>query len=1101
MATALSDAMAPSAAPKGFYRFPALHADHVWFTAEGDLWRVSVAGGRAERITSHPDFEQWPAVSPDGRWLAFVAAYEGPTEVYAMPAAGGAPVRLTWDGQGLRVWGFTPDSEVLYSGPSLDGRPDSQLHAVHPVTRVRRTLPVGQASDGAVSADGRTLYFTRGGLRSDNARAYRGGALARLWRLDLAGSAEAQALVPADANARRPMPYLTAQGPRIAFLSDRDGRYNLWSVNARGGDLRQHTRHKDWDIRQASLHGSRVAYALGADLFLHDLGLGTDQAMAITLGGDFDQQRTRWVRRPQDYLSHVALAPDGERIALTLRGQVITQGTGLLRRIELQAPPLSRCRQASFSADGRHVYAICDGGPRGAVAPPETEIWRLAANGLDSPVQMTHGAQTLRLTLSPSPDGKWLAHADKNGQIWLTELQAQGAGSTRLIAAPRQRDWDQRLVWSPDSRALAWTRPDGPAWRDRLYLYHLDSQQTQALTSDRYETRSPAFTPDGKWLYFLSDRHFAPLRGGPWGDRNLGPYFDRRTKVYALALQAAQRFPFLPRDELEPAARAVAAASAASAPGSAASTAALAPIQSEGLAQRLYEVPLPPGNYRLLRTDGKRLYVLEEDTTPERRRSARSLTIDNIGLPPELFAPDVRELEITPDGKRMLVWRGGVNTELLLLETQAKLPPDTTRASVHWAELSLTVEPLAEWRQIFDDAWRLQRDFFYDPGLHGVDWAAVRRRYEPLVSRLTDRAELNELLAQMVGELGLLHSQVFSRDLRSGPEDVGLAGLGARFSRVDQGWRIDRIWNGDPELPAEAAPLAATGLNIAVGDIITAINGRDARRAAHPGDLLRGQAGHQVLLAVQGAQGVQGEPGGQRSVVVVPVDASREARLRLTDWEAARAARAAQASAGKVGYLRLRAMLGNDIATFAREFYAQLDREALVIDVRGNNGGSIDSWIIEKLLRRVWAYWQPRSPAQGVPFSNMQDTFRGHLAVLIDENTYSDGETFAEGIRRLKLGTLVGRRTAGAGVWLSDRNRLVDNGLMRAAENGQFAAGGGWLIEGQGVAPDIEVDNPPRASFAGGDAQLDAAVAHLLKRLTEQPLPPVQPPAYPRPMR
>ena len=365
---------------------------------------------------------------------------------------------------------------------------------------------------------------------------------------------------------------------------------------------------------------------------------------------------------------------------------------------------------------------------------------------------------------------------------------------------------------------------------------------------------------------------------------------------------------------------------------------------------------------------------------------------------------------------------------------------------------------------------------------------------------MTDRAELNELLAQMAGELGALHSAVFTRDQREGPDDIGAAGLGARFAKVANGFRIERIYRSDPELPSEAGPLVGASLapgvaqRIAEGDVVTAVNGRAANSVADLSELLRGQAGRQVLLDVQTAQGTT------RAAIVLPVNAERETQLRTGDWEQRRAQRAAERSQGRVGYLRLRAMARNDIATFAREFYAQLDRDAIIIDVRGNNGGSIDSWVIEKLLRRAWAFWQPRSPAGSPPYTNMQQAFRGHLAVLIDENTYSDGETFSEGVKRLQLGTLIGKRTSGAGVWLSDQNRLLDNGLMRAAESGQFARDGNtvtWLIEGRGVVPDIEVDNPPRATFDGGDAQLDAAVTHLLRRLAEQPLPALVAPPYP----
>ncbi|MDQ6684133.1 MAG: S41 family peptidase, partial [Pseudomonadota bacterium] len=752
--------------------------------------------------------------------------------------------------------------------------------------------------------------------------------------------------------------------------------------------------------------------------------------------------------------------------------------------------------------------ALCD-------SSGEVEVWRFAANGSGPGVQITHGAGSPRDALFPSPDGKWIAHFDLESRLHLTALSAQGGGASRVIDTPPSV-FDPELAWSSDSKAIAFTRPEASPTRNRLMLYTLADGKLHRLTSERYAAGSPAFTPDGKWLYFISDRNFVSLNPAPWGDRNMGPYFDRRSRVYALALQPGLRFPFKPHDELEaptPAAATtsltttVSAASGAAsssvtvqtkAPAAAASAAsagsgkaALPAIVVEGLAERLHEVPLVAGNYDWVATDGKRLYLLEADSTPEHKHSLRTLTIDNTLPQPELFAADVRQFELTRDGKKMLVVKSVRNNEtgdVLIVDAAAKLPTDVAKNIVRWGEWQLAVEPRAEWRQMFADAWRMHRDIFYDASMLGVDWKATRQRYEPLLARVTDRAELDELLGQMVSELHTLHSQVGTRDLRQGSDDVAAAGLGGRYSRGDAGdFRVDRVYRSDPELPSERAPLAQA--EIREGELITAVNGRRTADAEDLSQMLRGHVGRQVLLDIAAPNGKK-----KRQAIVVPVSALRERQLATGDWEQGLAERVATRSGSRIGYLRLRAMGPADIATFAREFYANVDREGLIIDVRGNNGGNIDSWIIEKLLRRAWSFWQPRAPAGTAPYANMQQTFRGHLAVLIDEQTYSDGETFAEGIKRLKLGSLIGVRTAGAGVWLSDRNRLSDNGIMRAAQTPYFAPDGTWLVEGIGVTPDIEVENLPRATFDGGDAQLDAAIAHLQKRINDEPVSVPKPP-------
>lgn len=1094
-----------AASQAGFYRQPAINGQHAVFVAEGDLWRVSLSGGEATRLTTHPGAEAWPAISADGQWLAFTAQYEGGTELYLMPMAGGVPKRLSWEGGGMRVWGFSSAGEVIYS--SLEALPGGQLFAIDPKTLNRRALPVAQASDGALSADGKTLYFTRNGLSGDNARQYRGGAISRLWALDLSSQAEARPLLAEGNDDRRPMPYRSAGGERVAFLSDRDGSVNVWSVDSRGQDLRQHSRHKGWDIRHAALDGQRVIYALGADLYTLDLATAGDspRKLDIRLGGDFDQQRERWIKKPQDFLTDTAFAPNGERVLLGSRGRLATQGVGNLRRAELPQPADGRCKQADFSADSKQVFAICD-------FSGEQEIWRFAANGLSQPEQITQDGQSQRVSLQPSPDGRWLAHGDKEGRLFLTDLRASPKPSTRQIAQDKLAADIGSLSWAPDSRHLAWTQPMRNSNRSQIVLYSLaEDKVLPALTSDRYDSDSPAFSPDGRWLYFISNRNFVVSgRSGPWGDRNMGPYFDRRGQLFALALQPGQRFPFAAKSELDvpdakpdnkPEAKAEPKVDAK--PDAAKGTAKPEPkgdtkpaLVQAGLAGRLYQVPLAAGNYSALRTDGKRLWWLERDA--EHKNSLKTLAIDNQGGNAETVSGDVRSYELSADGKKLMLVRGGnagAAPEILIVDAAPKLPAELPKFQVRWSDWQIATQPRAEWRQMFIDAWRMQRDHFYDKAMHGVDWQAVRAKYEPLVERVSSRGDLAELMAQMVSELGALHSQIGAGDVRTGPEEPGLAGLGARFSRVAEGWRIEQIYASDPELPSEASPLAAAGLELKAGDVITAVNGRRAAEAPHLAELLRGQAGKQVLLELRIAEGKTLQR------IVTPVPQRRDAQLRYNDWRQSRARAVQEASGGRIGYLHLRAMGPDDIADFAREFYAQIDREGLIIDVRFNGGGNIDSWVLEKLLRRAWAFWQSRSPEGAPPYANMQEAFRGHLAVLINENTYSDGETFAEGFKRLGLGPTIGRQTSGAGVWLSDRNRLMDNGIMRAAETGQMDHQGRFLIEGMGVKPDIEVENPPRASFMGADAQLDAAITHLRRAMAERPLQTPKPGPYPRPVK
>jgi len=505
----------------------------------------------------------------------------------------------------------------------------------------------------------------------------------------------------------------------------------------------------------------------------------------------------------------------------------------------------------------------------------------------------------------------------------------------------------------------------------------------------------------------------------------------------------------------------------------------------------LYQVPLPSGNYRNLAIDDKRLYFIEQETNEE-KGELKTFALSNSNPKPEVFASGVRDFELSADKKRVFyrtaTGAGAGNGDFVIVDAGAKAPGDISQAKVSINDWSFIVDPRQEWREMFGDAWRMHRDYFYDAKMRGTDWNAIRSKYAPLVDRVSDRAELNDVLAQMASEVGALHSQFRPGDIRKASPEGTPASLGAVLTRSAEGVMIEHIYRTEAELPNEHGPLAQTDLDVKEGDQILSVNGQSITAARDVSDLLINQADKQVLLQIKRGKQAPHE------VIVTPVSMKKHADLRYSDWEQSRSERVDQVSGGKIGYLHLRAMGPDDINSFARDFYSNINRDGLIIDVRRNRGGNIDSWIIEKLLRKAWAFWSNPSSA---PSTNMQQTFRGHLVVLVDELTYSDGETFAAGIKALNLAPLVGKRTAGAGVWLSDNNSLSDNGMIRAAENAQFSIDGHWLVEGVGVTPDIEVDNLPHATFKGQDQQLETAIRILQGKLQSDPVKPLSPHAFP----
>jgi tricorn protease len=756
-------------------------------------------------------------------------------------------------------------------------------------------------------------------------------------------------------------------------------------------------------------------------------------------------------------------------------------------------PSIATDRDARFTHDGKGLVALSD-------ESGEVEAWQLPANGVGSGKQLTRGATVLIWEAIPSPDGRWLAHHDKRNHLRVLDTRT---GDDREVDTNRVGQFTN-LAWSADSRWLAYVAPADNQF-SQVKLYGVESKRVTAVTSDRYDSYSPAWSPDGKWLYLLSDRNLVSVVGAVWGSYQPAPYLDKRTEIFELPLVAGTRSRFAPEDELAPAGAEAAAkpAAAGGKPGAkgekgkggaadGAADASDAPprvvIDLDGLAGRLRQLPFPAGNYTALQASGDALYWLTGGPGAEtatlmgakvtnRKPEAKAVTAEVVGY------------ELSLDGKTILVRK---DKALFLVDAapdEAKLDD----AGVDLSGWALPVRPREEWRQMFEDAWRLERDYFYDPGMHGVDWKAMREKYRPLVDRVRSREDLSDLLAQMVSELSALHIFVEGGDARKGPDDAQVSSLGAVLERDEAagGFRVRHVYRHDPDQPERAGPLSRPEVAVVDGDLLLAIDGTSLAAVQDVGALLRRKAGKQVLVRVRAGAG-----GKERDVVVVPVSLVAERNLRYSEWELTRREQVERLSQGTIGYVHLRAMGGGDYTAWAEGFFPAADRAGLVIDVRHNSGGNIDSWILGQLLRKAWAYWS-QPTMEGPAARNMQWAFRGHVVVLVDADTSSDGELFAEGFRRLGLGKVIGTRTWGGEIWLTSSNFLVDRGIATAAEFGVYGPQGEWLIEGHGVDPDMVVDNAPHATFGGRDAQLEAAVAHLQQRIREEPVAPANHPPYP----
>lgn len=1076
---------------RGWYRFPAIHDESVAFTAEGDLWEVGIEGGLARRLTTAPGEEKYAAFSPDGETIAFSANYEGPQEIYTIPANGGVPVRRTFEGGGMRrqdggsstpgavVAGWTPDGKILYRTYHFAGLPDAQLVTIDSGNHFER-IPLSQAAQGTFNPHARTLFFTRLDRQTSMTKRYAGGTAENIWRYDQ-GREAVELTGSYDGSSRNPMWW----DGRIYFLTDRDGTMNLWSMDENGKGLRQHTKSEGFDVKSASLSNGRIVYQLGADLHLYEIKSGSDRVIPIQLPSDFDNLREHWVKDPVQYLSAVHFSPVGNSVVLTARGRTFVAPIKDGRIADISPDKPGRFREARIMPDGKSVVLI-------STESGEAEIWLYPGNGKGPGEQLTKQANVLRWEAIPSPDGKWIAHQDKDQQLWLYNIAAH---TNKQIASSPNGDNDSPafagLRWSPDSHWITFAENASNNF-EQIMLYNVETSSKTALTTNRYNSGAASWSEDGKWIYFLSDRALNSTVKSPWGSRLPSPFFDRSYKIYALALQKNNVSPFRPVDELHPAQPAEPAKADDKQKDKAAPTVKV-DIDLNGIAERIEEVPVPPGNYSDLQFLPKRLCWINHDQLDPAKDALECVNIGNKGEKPESLLDGVKGFEVSADGKKIMIHK---QNDIFVLDagvTAAAIKDPKTLADgqVDLKRWNFSVVPSDEFREGFLDAWRLERDYFYDRNMHHVPWPTIRDKYVEFIGRIRDRAELSDLIADMVSELSALHTFVAGGDLRNGPDQIGVAFLGARLAKEEGsgGFRVEHIYKTDPDRPDRLSPLLRPGAGLVDGDVITAIDGHSLKPYSDCGELLRDQAGKQVLLTYKHASDDQ-----PHDAVITAISDVEDSRLRYSEWEYTRRLAVDKASNGRIGYIHLRAMGGDDIRQWEEEYTPIYDRDALIVDVRHNRGGNIDSWLLADLSRKAWMYWQSR---HGSPYWNMQGAFRGPVIVLCDQVTASDGEAFAEGFRRLGLGKLLGTRTWGGEIWLSASNILADKGIATAAEMGVYGPEGKWLIEGHGVDPDIVVDNAPHSTFEGKDAQLEAAIRFLSDAIREHPNPVPQPPPYP----
>jgi tricorn protease len=1102
---ALVTASSADAGVAGYYRFPAIHAERVVFAAEGDLWSVSTAGGPAMRLTTHAGSEAFPRFSPDGQWLAFSAEYAGNVDVYVMPADGGEPRRLTYHPGAEEVITWRPDSRaVVFRAQHDSPNGEDWLYEVPRDGGQPRLLPVGVAALATFSPDGRFLAFNPYSDEFRNWKRYLGGTAQDIWVGDLtAGSF--RKLTDWPGTDTFPMWY----ADRVYFASDRDGRMNLYAMLPDGGDVRPLTRHDEYDVRWPDLDAGRIVYMYGGDLWLLDVRTGEDRKIDITLPTDRVCRQPR-VEDASKTLESYDLDDDGNRLLVSAHGELWITPTKPGRIIQLTRTSGIRERSGVFSADGKHVACITD-------QTGEQEIAIFDAAGKEPPRILTHSEKGWLLDPVWSPDGKKLAYADLTQTLFIVDVES--GASTRIDASDV---WEiSEYEFSPDGKWLAYIKQEANQYQ-ALYLCDVADQTTHRVTAGFSDDSAPAWDPQGKYLYFLSARSINPVMD-TFDAEHISP---QAVKPCIVILAKGGKSPLLPEELLgappKPKTRHAggkARAAAEEAEGDkdtdAEKSAELSDeddqrpceraedeivVDLEGIERRVVELPVDADNYSDLRAvAGKLVYVTaplpglldQEDFAAEPKEAKNVLHVyDFKHRKDEVLLEAMRDYTLSRDGER-IAYR--VKEEIVVADLDAVKEHDAAKdekeikEQLDPAHLPLLVDPAAEWGQILNEAWRLQRDFYWAENMANVDWPAMRERYGKLLPRIGTRQELNDLIGQLIGELGTSHTYVWGGEMRAA-DHVGVGLLGADLEPVADAdaFRFVRVLRPETWETDVPAPLTLSHANVHDGEFLLAINGRPLGAADNVYARLADLAGRQVLLTV----GPNADRSEARDIQIETL--SDERPLRYRDWCRRNREYVAEKTGGRVGYLHLPDMGGKGLAAFIRGFYPQINTDGLIIDARYNAGGFVSQMIIERLARRLVGYERPR---RGQTSTYPERAYLGYKVVLVNEHAGSDGDIFPAAFQTLGLGPVIGTRTWGGVNGIRGDKFFIDGGLSTQPEFAFWDLRHGWGIENHGVEPDIAVPIRPEDWVAGRDPQLDRGLAEIERSLADKPIDrPVPPP-------
>lgn len=1064
-------------------RFPTIHNNQIVFSYAGDLYTVAAEGGMARKLTSDVGYEMFSHFSPDGRTVAFTAQYDGNTEIYSMPAEGGTPKRLTITptlgrddisdrmGPNNIVMAFTPDGKNIIYRSRMQSFNDfiGQLYSV-PITGGMSTqLPLPAGGFCSFSPDGKKMAYNRVFREFRTWKYYKGGMADDIWIYDFLSKTTSNITNHVSQDVF-PMWF----GNEIYFCSDRDRTMNLFCYNLDSKLTRKITNYTEYDIKFPSAGDNGIIYENGGFLYVFDVKSQQTHKVNIQIADDFLTGRNQ-LKDATKFLGAVSSSPDGNRVVVTGRGDIFTVPAkeGIVRNITNSSN--AHDREGIWSPDGKYIAYLSD-------KSGEFEIYIVAQDGSAEPVKLTENADTYKFTIRWSPDSKYIMWNDK-----MLRLQYVNIDTKKVTLVDKSSVWEiGTFDWSPDSKWITYgiMQPNG---MQQIMIYNTVDATKYEITDKWFSSNEPIFSRDGKYLIFSSDRTFDPI----YSNTEWNVTYQNMTKLYLVTLAKETASPFAPvndevkiKEEVSVPAEQDDKSEKTKKSTKADKIGKSKPIDNEpikvdieGIQQRIVEIPVDAANYwNLWSVDDKIYYNMASDKGMfakyyDLKQKKETEIGTGIGF------------DISADGKKMLIRQGNRFAMIDLPNSKVNL-----EKYLDMSDLKVWVNNQEEWKQIFDEAWRQMRDFFYVPNMHGVDWKAMHDKYAVMLPNVNNRNDLTYLIGEMIGELSVGHAYIGGGE-RKPIERINLGLLGAQISKDATGYfKIDSLLQGANWDSEWRSPLTQIGVGASEGDFITAIDGKSTQNMNDINLALINKAGKKVELTINKVAN-----SGGRKVIVVPL--ADEAKLYYYSWVQNNIQKVDKATNGQVGYIHIPDMGPEGLLEFMKYFYPQLNKKALIIDDRGNGGGNVSPMIIERLNREI----SRSNMARNVENIGHTPTkmLLGPKVLLINNYSASDGDLFPYGFKKHQIGKVIGKRSWGGVVGIRGSLPFVDGADLRKPEFASYSADESkWIIEGYGVDPDIEIDNDPAREYAGIDDQLNKAIEVVLeelKKYKEQPAIPSPP--------